>query len=195
MKDENRVRALHRGYKGLKGSGSGSSPLSKIGSCGAMLAERQGSIDRYCCTCRVTGLAFPVGGSNTLRLTSENGDADYQIEAALPLVENLITVNAELVELGNISQCGRANELYSELEQRGSKMELSSSVGSNPMGVIPQSANVADTSAIVMDPTVGTAYSTDSTSEAEMESDEIVQIPLDENEVMDASDIEAGQND
>ncbi|CAI9774755.1 unnamed protein product [Fraxinus pennsylvanica] len=117
----------------------------------------------------------------------------YQIEAALPLVENLIKENAELVE--------KVNELYSELEQRGSKMELSSSVGSNPMGVIPQSANVADTSAIVMHPTVGTAdkfgtaYSTDSTSEAEMESDEIVQTPLDENEVMDASDIEAGQND
>lgn len=32
MKYNNRVRALHIGYKGLKGSGGGSSPLSNIGS-------------------------------------------------------------------------------------------------------------------------------------------------------------------
>ncbi|CAA3002384.1 Hypothetical predicted protein [Olea europaea subsp. europaea] len=156
-------------------------------------------------------------------LTSENGDADYQIEAARPLIENLITENAELVE--------KVSELYSELEERGAKMELSSSVDSDPMDVIPQSPNVADTSALVMDPTVGTAYSTDSTSEAVkmtfvsrestesfedviikeahvdakdgnahanssyLESDEIVQIPLDESEVMDASDLETGEND
>ncbi|XP_022890880.1 COP1-interactive protein 1-like isoform X5 [Olea europaea var. sylvestris] len=156
-------------------------------------------------------------------LTSENGDADYQIEAARPLIENLITENAELVE--------KVSELYSELEERGAKMELSSFVDSDPMDVIPQSPNVADTSALVMDPTVGTAYSTDSTSEAVkmtfvsrestesfedvlikeahvdakdgnahanssyLESDEIVQIPLDESEVMDASDLETGEND
>ncbi|CAI9768424.1 unnamed protein product [Fraxinus pennsylvanica] len=166
-------------------------------------------------------------------LTSENGDVDYQIEAAHPMVENLIRENAELV--------GKVNELYSELEQRGAKLEISSSVVSDPKGVIPQSANVSDNSALALDPTVGDAHrrgsaqATDSSSEAgrimfissevtesledvvikdvrngkhvndkdgnaqanssDLKSNEIVQIPLDESEVMDASDLEAGQND
>lgn len=127
----------------------------------------------------------------------------------------------------------QVNELYSELEQRGgAKLEISSSVVSDPKDVIPQSANVADNSALAPYPTVGaahrrgTAQATDSSSEAgkmtfmssertesledviindkdgnalanssDLESNEIVQIPLDENEVMDASDLEAGQND
>ncbi|XP_022881499.1 uncharacterized protein LOC111398673 isoform X3 [Olea europaea var. sylvestris] len=158
-------------------------------------------------------------------LTSENGDADYRIEAAHPMVENLIRENAELV--------GKVDELYSKLEQRGgAKLEISSSVVSDPKDVIPQPANVADNSALALHPTVGasngrgSAQATDSSSEAgkmtfmssertesledviindkdgnalanssDLESNEIVQIPLDENKVMDASDLEAGQND
>ncbi|CAA2995847.1 Hypothetical predicted protein [Olea europaea subsp. europaea] len=172
-----------------------------------------------------SNVAFSRSSVEYDELTSENGDADYRIEAAHPMVENLIRENAELV--------GKVNELYSELEQRGgAKLEISSSVVSDPKDVIPQSANVADNSALAPYPTVGaahrrgTAQATDSSSEArkmtfmssertesledviindkdgnalanssDLESNEIVQIPLDENEVMDASDLEAGQND
>ncbi|KAL2557592.1 Mitochondrial ATP synthase D chain-related protein [Forsythia ovata] len=177
--------------------------------------------------------AFSHSSVDNKVLTSENGDADYQIEATHPLVENLIRENAELV--------GKVNELYSELERKGAKTDVSSSFGSEPMDVIPQSANVVDSSALVLDLTVGAAnrrgaaHVTDSKSEAgkmtfvlgestesledviikdvrngehvnakdgnaltnssDLESDEIVQIPLEENEVIDASNLETGQND
>ncbi|XP_022881514.1 uncharacterized protein LOC111398673 isoform X5 [Olea europaea var. sylvestris] len=172
-----------------------------------------------------SNVAFSRSSVEYDELTSENGDADYRIEAAHPMVENLIRENAELV--------GKVDELYSKLEQRGgAKLEISSSVVSDPKDVIPQPANVADNSALALHPTVGasngrgSAQATDSSSEAgkmtfmssertesledviindkdgnalanssDLESNEIVQIPLDENKVMDASDLEAGQND
>ncbi|KAL2500326.1 Mitochondrial ATP synthase D chain-related protein [Forsythia ovata] len=171
--------------------------------------------------------------SAELKVASENGDTSNEIEAALLLVEKLVTENAELVE--------KVHELYAELDPRGVKMEASSSVGSDAEGITAQSAHDAEKSALDSDIVIeaasrrGTVQSADLMSEAgkmmsvsgestqsledilfkddrngkhvndedgivrgysseTLESDEIVQIPLDENAVQD-TDLQPVQTD
>ncbi|KAI3474362.1 hypothetical protein Pfo_029215 [Paulownia fortunei] len=184
---------------------------------------------------RINNLESTAGfphSSMDKKVTSEDGDVNYQIEAARALVEILVTENSELVE--------KVNELYAELDRRGVRTEHFLSAGSVPGAVTAQSADIADGSALMSDLAVGaddrhsTAQATDSISEASktmpisgstqsledvmvedqrngelvnvndgpgpansseiIEADEIVQIPLDENEVKETN-LEVAQND
>ncbi|GFP87400.1 hypothetical protein PHJA_000883700 [Phtheirospermum japonicum] len=84
-----------------------------------------------------------AAGNN--KVTSEDGDANYRIEAARALVEKLVTENSELVE--------KVNELYAELDRRGVKTEQYSSAGSVSEAVTNQFTD--NSSALVPDLTVG----------------------------------------
>ncbi|KAI3474307.1 hypothetical protein Pfo_029095 [Paulownia fortunei] len=116
---------------------------------------------------RINNLESTAGfphSSMDKKVTSEDGDVNYQIEAARALVEKLITENSELVE--------KVNELYAELDRRGVRTEHFLSAGSVPGAVTAQSADIADGSALMSDLAVGaddrhsTAQATDSISEA-----------------------------
>ncbi|KAL6508106.1 hypothetical protein OROGR_024301 [Orobanche gracilis] len=146
------------------------------------------------------------------KVTSEDGDVNYQIETEGALVDRLMMENSELVE--------KVKELYAELDRRGLRREQFSTVGSATGDVANPSA---DNSVLVPDLAYGvnshhiTHQATDSVSEASKirgqfwgsvivedqkssevvkvndgcglantseitEADEIVQIPLDESE-------------
>ncbi|KAK6118180.1 hypothetical protein DH2020_048081 [Rehmannia glutinosa] len=92
------------------------------------------------------------------KLISEDGDVNYQIEAARALVEKLITENSELVE--------KVNELYAELDRRGVRTEHFSSAGSVSGDVADQSVVIDESSAVMPDLTIGADDGSHSTGQA-----------------------------
>ncbi|XP_068341993.1 uncharacterized protein [Pyrus communis] len=67
---------------------------------------------------------------------SEHEELNSQVEAACSLVEKLVAENAELVE--------KVNELYGELDRRSLTVELTSTTESNTPVVPPEAASVID---------------------------------------------------
>ncbi|XP_024458482.2 uncharacterized protein LOC7484639 isoform X6 [Populus trichocarpa] len=120
------------------------------------------------------------------KLGAEKEELNSQIEAACALVDKLITENADLVE--------KVNELYIKLDHQGTAASFSSATG---RGVIVRNSELAngthpmaDSNAnltalghklesLEVEPAVVVQYS------SEAGSGEIVQIPLDDNEVPD----------
>ncbi|XP_012091022.1 coiled-coil domain-containing protein 68 isoform X2 [Jatropha curcas] len=117
---------------------------------------------------------------------SEREELNSQIEAACVLVDKLITENADLVE--------KVNELYVKLDRQSSPAGLSSTTGHELM--VENAENVIVTNSIA-EPgenitAVGLKFETLEvdraavvTYDAEPDSGEIVQIPLDDNELRD----------
>ncbi|KAG6436996.1 hypothetical protein SASPL_101903 [Salvia splendens] len=137
--------------------------------------------------------------------TLENGHANYEAEAASALVEKLVAENSELVE--------KVSELHAELEQRRVRTEQFPNVGSVPGAVSAHSAEVSGASETITvsdggiqsledamvkdernDELVNVKPGVANSSEI-MEEDEIVQIPLDENEAVKESNMDVAQND
>ncbi|XP_050114648.1 E3 ubiquitin-protein ligase BRE1-like isoform X4 [Malus sylvestris] len=131
---------------------------------------------------------------------SEHEELNSQVEAACSLVEKLVAENAELVE--------KVNELYGELDRRSLTVELASTTESNTPVVPPETASVIDpvslstedmsTSDEKLDSPKVVPIKQEMHSNGNMDSEhdalvpelpvsdevsEIVQIPLDENEV------------
>ncbi|RYR61508.1 hypothetical protein Ahy_A04g018683 [Arachis hypogaea] len=130
---------------------------------------------------------------------SENEDLKSQIEAACTLVEKLVLENAELVE--NI------NMLYVELDRRNAEVGLSGGAGPDSINVFPHSDGVASDITESAEIKSVSAQESGSLQEASVRNDrdyidgeqavgltpnssslsddtgEIVQIPLDDNEV------------
>uniref|UniRef100_A0A3N7F991 Uncharacterized protein n=1 Tax=Populus trichocarpa TaxID=3694 RepID=A0A3N7F991_POPTR len=129
------------------------------------------------------------------KLGAEKEELNSQIEAACALVDKLITENADLVE--------KVNELYIKLDHQGTAASFSSATG---RGVIVRNSELAngthpmaDSNAnltalghklesLEVEPAVVVQYS------SEAGSGEIVQIPLDDNEVPDL-EMQAAETD
>ncbi|KAL9362052.1 hypothetical protein Peur_044837 [Populus x canadensis] len=129
------------------------------------------------------------------KLGAEKEELNSQIEAACALVDKLITENADLVE--------KVNELYIKLAHQGTAASFSSATG---RGVIVRNSELAngthpmaDSNAnltawghklesLEVEPAVVVQYS------SEAGSGEIVQIPLDDNEVPDL-EMQAAETD
>ncbi|KAL1545373.1 hypothetical protein AAHA92_22109 [Salvia divinorum] len=161
----------------------------------------------------VSSLQLQINNLEMDKQTLENGHANYEAEAASALVEKLVAENSELVE--------KVSELHAEHEQRGVRTEQFTNVGSVPGAVSAQSAEVAGAAALMPDladkqvteyeasETIGIQSLEDVMAKDErndelvkvansseiMEEDEIVQIPLDENEVVKESNMNVAQND
>ncbi|XP_052303691.1 uncharacterized protein LOC7472488 isoform X9 [Populus trichocarpa] len=129
-----------------------------------------------------------ISSANTSELgknDAEKEDLNSQIEAACALVDKLITENAELVE--------KVNELYIKLDQQKAAASLSSSAGSDvilrnselangtpPMSESSESALGLKSESLDADPPAAVLPQS-----SEPDAEEIVQIPLDDNEVPD----------
>nr|XP_034912291.1 uncharacterized protein PFB0145c-like isoform X4 [Populus alba] len=131
-----------------------------------------------------------ISSANTSELgknDAEKEDLNSQIEAACALVDKLITENAELVE--------KVNELYIKLDQQktAATASLSSSAGSDvilrsselangtpPMSESSESALDLKSESLDADPPAAALPQS-----SEPDAEEIVQIPLDDNEVPD----------
>ncbi|KAM2468456.1 hypothetical protein FF1_010126 [Malus domestica] len=143
---------------------------------------------------------YSTPASDELAKASEPEELNSQVEAACSLVEKLVAENAELVE--------KVNELYGELDRRSLTVELASTTESNTPVVPPETASVIDpvslstedmsTSDEKLDPPKVVPIKQEIHSNGNMDSEhdalvpelpvsdevsEIVQIPLDENEV------------
>ncbi|XP_047980819.1 uncharacterized protein LOC125222331 [Salvia hispanica] len=152
----------------------------------------------------VSSLQLQINNLEMDKQTLENGHANYEAEAASALVEKLVAENAELVE--------KVSELHAELEQRRVRTEQFPNVGSVPGAVSAQSAEVSGASETITvsggiqsledvivkderdDELVNVKPGVANSSEI-IEEDEIVQIPLDENEAVKESNMDAAQND
>ncbi|KAH6832393.1 hypothetical protein C2S53_007253 [Perilla frutescens var. hirtella] len=144
-----------------------------------------------------------------LQINNLEMDKKLAVDAACAQVEKLMSENSELVE--------KVNELYAELKQRGVRTEQSPSDGSVPGAITAQSAEVAGSisGASEMIPISDNNRSLEEVmakderngelvninpgpraahSSEVIEIDEIVQIPLDENEVKETTS-EVAQND
>ncbi|XP_050114646.1 E3 ubiquitin-protein ligase BRE1-like isoform X2 [Malus sylvestris] len=143
---------------------------------------------------------YSTPASDKLAKASEHEELNSQVEAACSLVEKLVAENAELVE--------KVNELYGELDRRSLTVELASTTESNTPVVPPETASVIDpvslstedmsTSDEKLDSPKVVPIKQEMHSNGNMDSEhdalvpelpvsdevsEIVQIPLDENEV------------
>ncbi|CAK7343518.1 unnamed protein product [Dovyalis caffra] len=130
-----------------------------------------------------------VSSANTSELGkhgAEKEELNSQIEAACALVDKLITENADLVE--------KVNELYIKLDQQRAAASLSSVIGSDAIvtnselanGTHPVSDSTQNLSALdhkLVSLEVEPAVVVPNSPEAD--TGEIVQIPLDDNEVQD----------
>ncbi|CAI0474766.1 unnamed protein product [Linum tenue] len=126
--------------------------------------------------------------------THEDDKVNSQIEAALALVDKLITENAELVE--------KVNELYAKLDQKGAQLDQSSGIESDGMventeilGTLASPAesvkNIPALNGVLDSIEMGMPV-VPITVPSEADSGEIVQIPLDETE--DENNSEAPQD-
>lgn len=145
------------------------------------------------------------------KLSSERDELNSQVEAACGLVERLITENAELVE--------KINELFVELDRRGGSIRLSSTASSASMVGTAETASVSyqgsetntympksgsELNSIEIVPVKeerngihsSDNHRTDAVTEPLIfeEAAEIVQLPLDENEVRDI-EMQVAEND
>ncbi|CAN6715358.1 unnamed protein product [Malus baccata var. baccata] len=143
---------------------------------------------------------YSTPASDKLAKASEHEELNSRVEAACSLVEKLVAENAELVE--------KVNELYGELDRRSLTVELASTTESNTPVVPPETASVIDpvslstedmsTSDEKLDSPKVVPIKQEMHSNGNMDSEhdalvpelpvsdevsEIVQIPLDENEV------------
>ncbi|KAG8650048.1 early endosome antigen 1 isoform X4 [Manihot esculenta] len=126
-----------------------------------------------------------ISSSNTsaeLKKRDECEVLNSQIEAACTLVDKLITENAELVE--------KVNELYIKIDQQSRAAGLSSATGSDLVveskvadSILESSDNMSalghKVESLEIEPAAGDG------NDAEVDSGEIVQIPLDDNELRD----------
>ncbi|KAJ8753932.1 hypothetical protein K2173_000186 [Erythroxylum novogranatense] len=128
---------------------------------------------------------------------SEIEDLNSQIEAASQLIEKLITENSDLVE--------KVNELYIKLEQQNKAAGHVSDIGNGPVAGNPEIASIADPvhksneravlghNLELLEPEADSVvrYLPD------VDSGEIVQIPLDDNEAVDLESqvVESNDND
>ncbi|XP_058002462.1 uncharacterized protein LOC110667729 isoform X3 [Hevea brasiliensis] len=130
--------------------------------------------------------------SHELKKHDEREDLNSQIGAACALVDKLITENAELVE--------KVNELYIKLDQQSRASGHSSTIGSDLMVESRAADSILESSEkmsalghkmelLEVEPAAGDAYA------AEVDSGEIVQIPLNDNELRDLELKEAVEND
>ncbi|XP_011001662.1 PREDICTED: uncharacterized protein PFB0145c-like isoform X3 [Populus euphratica] len=129
-----------------------------------------------------------ISSANTSELgknDAEKEDLNSQIEAACALVDKVITENAELIE--------KVNELYIKLDQQKTAASLSSSAGSDvilrsselangtgPMSELSESALDLKSESLEADHPAAVLPQS-----SEPDAEEIVQIPLDDNEVPD----------
>ncbi|XP_009337792.2 LOW QUALITY PROTEIN: myosin-9 [Pyrus x bretschneideri] len=153
------------------------------------------------CSCKKNlESVYSTPASDELAKASEHEELNSQVEATCSLVEKLVAENAELVE--------KVNELYGELNRRSLTVEFTSTTESNTPVVPPEAASVIDpvsvstedmsTSDEKLDSPKGVPIKQEMHSNGNVDSEhaalvpelpvsdevsEIVQIPLDENEV------------